>query len=210
MAFWPKPSPWPRTGQGFKCTVAASSTNSMCNCGEAKRETKIINGFDTEVNEYPWMVKISNGCGGSIISPFHILTAARCGYGLPSKPIPSSVVVGEHDLGDTEESETQTIPVAEILLHPDYYDSDLRPPEIAILTLASPIAFSASAAPVCLPASVSPQYAGQVATLTGWGAVDNWNTWNSSGEWNDYPDILQETQLTVVSNTECGRLGIYR
>ena len=118
-------------------------------------------------------------------------------------------MVGEHDLGDTEESETQTIPVAEILNHPHYYDNDINTErsDIAILTLASPITFSASAAPVCLPASWS-WYEGEVATVTGWGAVDNLATWNTSGNWShpnwgDYPDILQEVQLTVVSNNEC-------
>ena len=205
-----RPNKRSRTGQGFKCAVAPAVQCPRstvpgghvggvggCNCGEAKRVTRIINGVDTEVNEYPWMVKIWSNysiCGGSIISPLHVLSAAHCvdlAY-----PQDFSVVVGEHDLGDTEESETQTIPVAEILFHPDYAHSDLSAPDIAILTLASPIAFSASAAPVCLPASVSPQpqYTGQVATVAGWGAVDNANTWN---------DILQEVQLTVKSNTEC-------
>ena len=37
--------------------------------------------------------------------------------------------------------------------------------------------------------------------------MDNFNTWNTSGTGGpgdgDYPDILQEVQLTVVSNTEC-------
>ena len=63
--------------------------------------------------------------------------------------------------------------------------------------------------PSGLPASLSPQYAGQVATVAGWGHVDNWNTWNTSGKWSlngnwaNYPDILQEVQLTVVPNTDC-------
>ena len=119
MVFWPFPMPWPTWGKGFKCAVVAAGgvsttegpvttptpTNSMCNCGEAKRATKIINGVDTEVNEYPWMVKIWSNysiCGGSIISPLHVLSAAHCvdlAY-----PQDFSVVVGEHDLGDTEES----------------------------------------------------------------------------------------------------------
>ena len=107
---------------------------------------------------------------------------------------------------DSVQSETQTIAVAEILEHPNYRDWD-RTWDVAILTLASPITFSAAAAPVCLPATESPQYDGQVATVAGWGAVDNFNTWNTSGTGGpgdgDYPDILQEVQLTVVSNTEC-------
>ena len=55
MVFWPFPMPWPTWGKGFKCAVVASdgvsttegpvttptSTNSMCNCGEAKRQGRI-------------------------------------------------------------------------------------------------------------------------------------------------------------------------
>ena len=184
--------------------------------------TRIINGVNTEVNEYPWMVTIhlSSGhhCGGSILSPWHVLTAAHC---FPDwRPASRySVIVGEHDLSDSQESETETIAVAKILNH-HWWDNDPTTPaaDISILTLASPITYSAAAAPVCLPASVSPQYTGQVATVAGWGAVDNLNTWNgwkttgnpwviqtgvSYPNWGDYPDILQEVQLTVVSNTEC-------
>ena len=187
-------------------------TNSTCNCGVAKRMTRIINGVSTEVNEYPWMVTLhlSSGhhCGGSILSPWHVLTAAHC---VPDwRPASRySVIVGEHDLSDSQESETETFAVAKILNHHWYKDNDPNTPraDISILTLASPITFSASAAPVCLPATESPQYTGQVATVAGWGAVDNFNTWNTSGTGGpgdgDYPDILQEVQLTVVSNTEC-------
>ena len=47
-------------------------------------DTKIINGFETKPNEYPWQVAlVKNGrhtpfCGGSIISDKHVLTAAHC------------------------------------------------------------------------------------------------------------------------------------
>ena len=151
-----------------------------------------------------------------------MLTAAHCTYG--KHPASDwTARVGMHNYTDwaaqphcpdSVQSDTQSIAVAEILEHPNYRPWD-KTWDVAILTLASPIAFSATAAPICLPASVVyfgetvfPQYTGQVATVAGWGAVDNFNTWNTSGNWSypnwgDYPDILQEVQQTVVSNIEC-------
>ena len=99
--------------------------------------------------------------------PLHVLTAAHCTIG--TSPSDWSAVIGEHDTTDHEESEIQTIPVAEILNHPHYEDKDrfTEAADISILTLASPISFSATAAPVCLPASVSPLYTGEVASVAG-------------------------------------------
>jgi secreted trypsin-like serine protease len=47
-------------------------------------DSKIINGYETKPNEYPWQVALVKSgrhtpfCGGSIISDKHVLTAAHC------------------------------------------------------------------------------------------------------------------------------------
>ena len=161
-----------------------------------RQQTRIVNGVVTEVNEYPWMVYLDGPfyCGGSIISPLHVLTAAHCT--ISTSPSEWTAVIGEHDTTDHEESEIQTISVAEILNHPHYEDKDrfTEAADLAILTLASPISFSATAAPVCLPASVSPLYTGEVASVAGWGDT----TQGGSGS----PTLL-EANLTVISNSQC-------
>ena len=161
----------------FPCTW--KSANSTCNCGVAQRQqTGIVNGVVTEVNEYPWMVYLDGPfyCGGSVISPHHVLTAAHCTTG--TSPSEWNAVIGE----------IQTISVAEIL------NRFTEAADLAILTLASPISFSATAAPVCLPASVSPLYTGEVATVAGWGDT----TQGGSGS-----PTLMEANLTVISNSQC-------
>ena len=68
--------------------------------------------------------------------------------------------------------------------------------DISILTLAYVLTFSSTVSPVCLP-SISqgyPDYAGQLATVTGWG-----NTASAGGASN----TLQEVQVTVISNQNC-------
>ena len=71
--------------------------------------------------------------------------------------------------------------------------------DISILTLASLLTFSSTVSPVCLPSLPSdfwnpPDYAGQVATVTGWG-----NTASAGAASN----TLQEVQVTVISNQDC-------
>ena len=153
------------------------------------------------MNEYPWQVGLvypgypgSDGitpwCGGSIISAQHILTAAHC----TQEPLSSylQVSLGEHDTTDTA-ADIRT--VSRITNHPQFNpDNGLN--NIAILTLSSPITFSRAMSPVCLPADPSPSYAGDTATVTGWGRT-------SPDTEGPLADSLQEVELTVLSNEDC-------
>ena len=72
--------------------------------------------------------------------------------------------------------------------------------DISILTLGSLLTFSSTVSPVCLPSLPSdswyPDYAGQVATVTGWG-----NTASGGSPSN----TLQEVLVTVISNEDCSK-----
>ena len=72
--------------------------------------TKIIDGTETEINEYPWMVSLQlsgdHFCGGSIISEDWILTAAHC---LEFGNIPDFldrliISISDHNLNTTQET----------------------------------------------------------------------------------------------------------
>merc|ERR1711913_277353 len=57
----------------------------VCNCGmENEPRTgmnRISGGSFTSPNQYPWMVRLlPRGCGGSLISNRHVLTAKHCFY----------------------------------------------------------------------------------------------------------------------------------
>ena len=75
-------------------------------CGKANKNFKdrIVNGWTTEKHEYPWQVRLTSkgfqGCGGTIIHPKFIMTAAHCTNGLTTSDF--KVFVGDHDV--TEES----------------------------------------------------------------------------------------------------------
>ena len=40
--------------------------------------TEIFGGVEANPHEYPWNVYMNIGCGGSLISKQHVLTAAHC------------------------------------------------------------------------------------------------------------------------------------
>merc|ERR1711983_386185 len=86
----------------------ATAAPGTCQCGVKGGATndRIVGGQETEQHEYPWQVGLvsRNGrtpwCGGTLISPTHVLTAAHCTVG--EKPKRLRVLLGEHNVADGE------------------------------------------------------------------------------------------------------------
>merc|ERR1711962_479358 len=172
-----------------------------CYCGLAKRKpTRILGGEETEVNEYPWQVFISTGCGGSLISDNWVLTAAHCvDRGWIGQKL--KVWLGEHDTTDAEEADEIEMDVAEVIIHEKYNSSKilacLDQPDFALLRLTKKVDFGSHPhiRPICLPADGSDKdYVGYTATATGWGITKH-NGPRSN--------VLMEVDLTVMTRTPC-------
>ena len=154
----------------------------------------IIGGSEADPSDWPWMAALVESnlyyydsvCGGSLVAPQWIITAAHCVQdfnGNTIKPSEIDVVLGVHDLSkDTGER----IKVKRIIVHPTYAVED--DPDIALLELED----SVSIDPVSLYTG-NDSLAGVMATVLGWGttATDN------------YSDTLQEVEMPVVSNEVC-------
>ena len=102
------------------------------------------------------------------------------------------MLLGEHNIADRVSNRFEHR-VAEIISHPKFhpitFDNDY-----AILRLSEAVAFTNEVSPACLPADLSATYAGALATVTGWGLL------SSKG---NRPDVLQEVDVTVTTNTKC-------
>merc|ERR1719510_1764001 len=182
------------TTQSPGSSTASPPSNSSCSCGLANTADRIVGGEETEAHEYPWQVALVTKkgshpwCGGTLISPQHVLTAAHCTAGESSKSIP--VLLGEHSINDNSFTRVK---ISAITDHPDYNRGTLDN-DFSILTLAEPVSFSPSVSPACLPASDSGDYAGQLATVSGWGTL------TSGG---NQPTVLHDVSVTVETNQAC-------
>ena len=128
------------------------------------------------------------------------MTAAHCVDDAIVSSI--SVIVGEHNIDD-DDFERLAISkiVVDPLWNPALYErgsdsEELPANDFAILTLAEPLSFSAEVSPVCLPWDTAKDYSGEVATTAGWGL-------KRDGDQLQRPAVLQEVDLTVLSNNVC-------
>lgn len=146
--------------------------------GEPVRDAQaIVGGSVANAGAQPWMAALlrrnSNPlvsqrkfCGGSLIAPAWVLTAAHCVDTAKAGSI--EVLVGRDDLDGSGGS---LHAVSRIVISP-YYDEDNNVADIALLQLAT----AASATPVALPAATgSGTLVGRTGTTLGWGSTSGQN-----------------------------------
>jgi secreted trypsin-like serine protease len=141
-------------------------------------------------------------CGGSLITPFEVLTAAHCVEFFGDEPgqLPISdlrVVVGRTVLTSTQGQKRR---VAAISIHPRW-DPEIFSFDAAVVHLASPIN---GIRPIMLvtPGVDALERPGTLATATGWGNTIQQPA-GPGGGGVSYPDRMREAQIPITSRAEC-------
>ncbi|CAF1114670.1 unnamed protein product [Brachionus calyciflorus] len=164
-----------------------------CGVPDVKPQTKIVNGQVALNNSWPWMVAMmidnSFTCGGSIIAPDWILTAAHCVEDV--KDIRKyKFIYGTNNLNDPQ-TESNTAFASKIYMHPDYFSTVIYN-DIALIKLTKKIKFSKKVKPICLPNTVKlDEIEKKIVVATGWG-MTNWTA--------DVSKLLLQASLVIKNN----------
>lgn len=160
-------------------------------------EPKIITGKQSKSDAWPWMAYIiftnktknDSMCGGTLVAPQWVLTAAHCVEDMSS----ARVLLDKNDLwakGGEDFSASYSA------IHPKY-NTTRNYADIALLHLDTPTTIK----PVSLANEFNFQKeTGNTALAIGWGLISQ----EIEGKGEDIlPDRLQEVDLTIQSNSIC-------
>nr|QHB21580.1 venom S1 protease 43 [Platymeris rhadamanthus] len=176
--------------------VIATDVQNNCTCGVANKEDqRIVEGRATKKHEYPLMVGIVRHdedivcCGGTIITPRHILTAAHCTAQF--EPNELGIHIGYHNYEEVKKT-TKLLEPQEFFIHDDYYYLTLKY-DISVILTKQPIEFGANIGPACLPKEKI-HLEGERVKVLGWGHT------SYRGE---LSDVLLKVNLDIQPLEQC-------
>uniref|UniRef100_A0A8V0Z346 Chymotrypsin like elastase 3B n=1 Tax=Gallus gallus TaxID=9031 RepID=A0A8V0Z346_CHICK len=171
-----------------------------CHAAVLPHGSRVVNGQDAVPYSWPWQISLqyerdgtfSHTCGGTLIAPDWVMTAAHC----ISSTLTYEVVLGEYDMSSAEGPE-QRIPVAadDIFVHPKWNRFCAAcGNDIALLKLRRNAVLNDYVQTGRLPPAGTVLPNGYPCYLSGWGRL------TTGGP---LPDKLQDALMPVVDHEQC-------
>lgn len=144
--------------------------------------TPVVGGTRAAQGEFPWMVRLSMGCGGSMLTPQIVLTAAHCVNGSGN----NTSITATAGVVDLNSSSAIKVRSTKVLQAPGYNGTGK---DWALIKLASPI----TSVPT-LKIAETTAYNSGTFTVAGWGAT------REGGAQQRY---LRKATVPFVSDVDC-------
>uniref|UniRef100_A0A673GW58 trypsin n=1 Tax=Sinocyclocheilus rhinocerous TaxID=307959 RepID=A0A673GW58_9TELE len=197
------------------CDIPRCAKDNGWQCGQREeRNMKVVGGALSAVERHPWMAAVFSRsargraftCGGSLISPCWVLTAAHCFPDGSTSIHKLSVFVGRNAINETDAQREQEFRVSELFIHEHFDNTDGNyNHDIALLKIRSPdgrcAKESSSVKTVCIPEAHQSLSVGTSCEVTGYGR-------EQEGLWY-YSQYLREAKVNLLSQDVCSSKAYY-
>ncbi|XP_059481882.1 brachyurin-like [Neocloeon triangulifer] len=160
---------------------------------------RIVGGKAASRGQFPWQAALfidgRSFCGGSLIAPNIILTAAHCTVAASRV----TVYLGALDVSQFDDNLRQVFLSSAITNHPSYSSLNRNIDfDIAVIRLPAPATYNSYVSAVRLPADLTNTYENAKAKGSGWGKISDASS--------SISPTLNYADFTVISNAACARV----